>query len=131
MMEDEKNLKLPGFEDIEPTSAALIRSYQETGETWELTREIIALLGDRGHYVYNMQIRWPKHLSKDVLLIVKVFSEEGSFVAFHAGVTWTHLVPTFAARVRAGSVSWVKDDYPPDKWEEWFHVLVRLPRIRR
>lgn len=130
-MNEKVTPEMAGFDEIEPTAAALTRSYQETGEQWESAREIFALLGDRGMYVYNLNLRWPKHQSKDVLLIVKVFTEEGSFVAFHAGYVWPHLIPTFAARVRAGSINWILDEFPPDNWHDWYTVLHNLPRIRR
>lgn len=131
MSGQEEQLVLPGFEEIEPTGAALLRNFRETGEQWEATREIIALMGDRGHYVYNINLRWPRKPAKDVLMIVKMFTEEGSYVAFHSGFTWTHLITSFAARVRAGAVNWLVDEYPPDEWVEWYTVLHNLPRIRR
>lgn len=131
MIEEQKQLILPGFEEVEPSGAAVARHYSEIGEQWESARETIALLGDSGVFVFNIQIRWPKLASKDVLLIVKVFTEEGSFVAFHGGPTWSHLITGFTARLRAGTINWIEDEFPPDEWADWYAVIKALPRVRR
>ena len=128
---NEEQTQLPGFELVEPPAAAVNRHYHQLGETWEQAREIFALAGDRGYYVHNLNIRWPSKANKDVLLIVKVLHEEGPMVAFHSGYVWTHLIPTFADRMRAGTVNWLQDEFPPDKWADKLYVLVNLPRIRR
>lgn len=128
---DNHQLTLPGFDEVAPASALLSRHLTELGESWESTREIFALLGDRGLYTHNIQLRWPKEASKDVVLIVKVVTEEGPYVAFHSGATWTHLIPAFARRVRSGNINWIKDEFPPDNWVEILALLGSLPRIRR
>ena len=127
----EIQLEMPGLGDLEPSDAALKRHWMELGQEHEEARHIYSLLGDRGRYVHTIQLRWPTAKNKDVLLIVKSFTEDGCFVAFHAGPLWINLINSFAARVRAGAVEWVKDEYPPDNWVEKLAILVALPRIRR
>jgi len=124
-------LELQAFDTIEPASAALRRNLQETGERWEAAREVVALMGDRGRFIHNLNVRWPKTEAKDVILVAKMVCEEGPFVAFHSGPVWPHLIPGFTDRVRSGTVNWLVDEYPPENWVELLQVLNNLPRIRR
>lgn len=127
----ENDAGIPEFNEVEPSGAAVARHFQEVGEQWDMTRQVMLLAGDRGYYVHNIQVRWPADPKKDVLLIVKMYMVDGPFVAFHSGTTWTHLIPGFAARMRTGSVNWLKDEYPPDNWTDKLKVIADLPRIRR
>jgi len=128
---DEIQFYLPGFDQIEPSNAALLRHYSELGERWEQAREMFALAGDRGNFVHSLNLRWPNKPTQDVLLIVKMLSDQGPVVAFHSGPTWTHLIPTFGDRLRAGAVNFIEDEYPPDDWKDKLTILESLPRIRR
>ena len=127
----EAQLELPGFEDDLNSQAALNRHLREKGEQLERVRELVALMGDRGQFIHSFQIRWPRTATKDVVLIAKMVCEEGVYVAFHSGVTWSHLIGSFGERIRAGSVNWIVDEYPPDNWVEILHTLNSLPRVRR
>ena len=114
----QKKLDEPGTTEKDPGKAAYHRHLRDVGLGIEALREALAQARGRGVYVYAINIRYPKSGRPGFFMMVKAYTEEGPVIAFHNGFQLVGLLVEFGARIRAGAVEWVPDEYPADGWVE-------------